>query len=438
VQPSDRSQKVYFLTPGVRHFLTPRILRVVTPGVLGLLLIATGILLNEWLLTAIFSPDGQLDPRNVVIIWVFDISLVSIGLVLVISRSFTTLFNFFVGLGITALLFYGAERLFYRLNRPEPTVGNAAPAPPQVHYEGDYTVDFFRPDDLLGYTVKPDARMTSIKKSDDTVIYDVVYSIDKYHRRVTPVEGPEQRHKFLLFFGDSFTFGEGVQDDETLPYYVAQSAPEYQPYNYGLSGYGPQEMLAKLQSDDLAHEVTETEGIAIYTFIDAHVERAIGSMYIYNAWGNRMPYYTIDWQGNLVRRGNFTTGRPLLSILYLALGQSEIAKYYHVNIPPRLTDRHYAFTARVIAEARDTFRAKFNSDEFYVVIYPDEGDYAEDIIPHFEQLGLKYLNYDERIKLSSEEGLSIAGDGHPTGKAHQMVAKWIVEDLGIGVDGNEQ
>ena len=404
--------------------------------ILGLLLIATGLLFNEWLLTAIFSSDGELAPRSVVIIWLFDVGVVIIGLVLAISRSFVTLFNLFVGLGVTTLLLYGAERLFYRLNQPLPTP-NAAPIPPQVHHEGDYTVDFFRPDELLGYTVKPNAQVTSIKKSDEIIIYDVIYSIDEFHRRVTPVENPEERSKFLLFFGDSFTFGEGVADDETLPYYVAQSAIDYQPYNYGLSGYGPQQMLAKLQSDDLSREVPETEGITIYVFIDGHVERALGSMYVYNAWGDQMPYYTLDWQDNLVRRGNFTTGRPLISALYSTLAQSEIAKYYNVNIPPRLADRHYSFAARVIAEARDVFKAKFNSDDFYVVIYPDEGDYAEDIIPYFERLGLKYLNYDERIKLSSEEGLSIAGDGHPTGKAHQMVAEWIVEDLAIGDSRDE-
>lgn len=398
---------------------------------LGLALMALGLLANEWVLTALLSADGELAPRSVVIIWLFDAALVAVGLVLALSRSFGTLLNVCIGLAMTALLIYGLERLFYRLNRPEPAP-NAAPAP-RVWHEGDYTHDFFRPDDLLGYTARPNAQVESIKKSDEGVIYHVAYSIDAYHRRLTPAEQPEQRHKFLLFFGDSFTFGEGVADDETLPYHVAHLAPDYQPYNYGLSGYGPQQMLAKLQSDDLAREVPQKEGLALYIFIDGHVERTLGSMYVYNAWGDQMPYYTLDWQGNLVRRGNFTTGRPLVSALYAALGQSELARYYRVNIPPKLQERHYAFAARVIAEARNTFRAKYHSDAFYVVIYPDEGDYFEDLEPHFKQFGLNILNYDERMKLNPAEGLAIAGDGHPTGKAHQIVAQWIVEDLGIGV-----
>jgi hypothetical protein len=396
---------------------------------LGLVLIGAGLLLNEWGLTWLFSADGELAPRSVVIIWIFDLVVIGIGLLLVLTRSLATLLNVFIGLGVTALLIYGAEQLFYRLNQPAPSA--AAPTGPRVWHEGDYTQDFFRPDQQLGYTVRPDAAITSIKKIDDRVVYDVVYSIDEFHRRETPVGQTEDRTRFLLFFGDSFTFGEGVNDNETLPYYVGELATEYKPYNYGLSGYGPQQMLAKLQSGDLSDEVLEPDGMAIYVFIDAHVERALGSMYVHNAWGDQMPFYRLNGQDNLVRDGNFTTGRPLVSALYATLARSEIAHYYNVNIPPRLMDHHYGFTARVIAEARDEFRARFNSDEFYVVIYPDEGDYAEDIIPHFERLGLKYLNYDELVKLDSDEGLSIAGDRHPTGKAHHMVAGWIVSDLGL-------
>lgn len=396
----------------------------------GWLCLALILVCNEWVLTGLFSPDGLLSMRNVVLIWVFDVLLVLVGLVLVLSRSFARLFDLFMGLGFTLLLIFGAEKFYGRLNNVPPPV-DAPPPPPPVHHEGDYTQDFFRPDDLLGYTVKPDAQITSIKKAGDDIIYDVTYTLDAHHRRLTPVDNPAARDKFLLFFGDSFTFGEGVADDETLPFYVAQQATTYQPYNYGLSGYGPQQMLAKLQSDTLPQEVNEATGAAIYIFIDAHVERAIGSMYVYNAWGDQMPFYTTTWGGDLVRRGNFKTGRPLVSALYELLAQSEIARYYQLNIPGTLRPAHYQQAARIIIAARDTFQQTYQSDQFYVVIYPDEGDYFEDIIPYFEAANLNILNYDEFMKLDPDQGLSIAGDGHPTGKANQIVAEKIVVDAGL-------
>jgi hypothetical protein len=401
----------------------------------GLAFIGLALLLNEWTVKTLFSSDGVIAPRTAAIVWGFDLLTVAVGLVLVVSRSFARLIDLFVGLGITALMIFGAEKLFQRLNNPPlPVVPTEAPAPapPPIHYEGSYTQDFFRPDELLGSRPRPGAVVSSTKKQGDAVIYDVVYTIDEHQRRVTPVDDPAGRDKFILFFGGSFTFGEGVNDDETLPYHVGRLAPYYRPYNYGLSGYGPQQMLAMLQSGLLDEAVAETDGMVIYTFIDAHVERAIGSMYVYNAWGDQMPYYALDRRGNLVRRGNFTTGRPMLSAIYGWLEHSEIAKYFNVNIPGELRDRHYAHAARIMAEARDTFQETYNSDQFYVVIYPDEGDYFEDMEVHLKAAGLKVLNYDERMKIEKDPDLSIIGDGHPTGNAHQIVAGWIVDDTGIG------
>ncbi|MDM8531041.1 hypothetical protein QUF63_07700 [Anaerolineales bacterium HSG25] len=417
------------------------------PMILGISLIIIGIIANEWILVPLLSSDGQIEPRNIVIIWGFDLLCVSAGLILLISRSFVTLLNVAIGVLITLVMLYGLEWLFYYLNHrpPPPTTAEVAPPPPAVQHEGTYTHDFFHDDELLGYKPRPLAQVDSVKKLGDEILYDVIYSIDEYSRRVTPFESNQQvesnrqnRPNTMLFFGDSFMFGEGVQDDETLPYYVTFEATNYQPYNYGFSGYGPQQMLAKLESDALRDELptlaTSNKITLIYVFIDAHVERAIGSMYVHNAWGDKMPYYTIDWSGNLIRQGNFTTGRPIIATLYKQLPNSEIASYFNVTIPPRLTDRHYKFTAQLIAAARDTFQDKFGSDQFYVVVYPDEGDYFEDIQPHFETAGLNVLNYDKRMKLDPEAGLGIKNDGHPTGKAHQQVARWIIEDLGMSIN----
>jgi hypothetical protein len=203
-------------------------------------------------------------------------------------------------------------------------------------------------------------------------------------------------------------------------------------YNYGLSGYGPQQMLARLHSGSLPAEVPEANGIAIYVFIDAHVERAIGSMYVYNAWGDDMPYYTATLSGQLERHGSFRTGRPVLSSLYEWLGQTEFAHYYNLNIPGKLSAGDYWLTARIIAEARDEFMRQYPAGQFYVAIYPDEGDYFESIEPYFDEFGLKILNYDEWLKLDAAQGTAFVGDGHPTGKANRQVAGWIVQDLGIG------
>jgi hypothetical protein len=72
-------------------------------------------------------------------------------------------------------------------------------------------------DEVLGYKIAPNTRIHSVAKVGDRLIYEVDYTTDKFSRRVTPWHGSSQADKFALFFGCSFTFGQGVKDDETLP-----------------------------------------------------------------------------------------------------------------------------------------------------------------------------------------------------------------------------
>ena len=137
------------------------------------------------------------------------------------------------------------------------------------------------------------------------MVYDVNYTTDEFSRRITPWSSRGPVDKFALFFGCSFMFGQGVMDNETLPYYVGELTSRYRPYNYGGIGYGPQQMLAKFQERTLPREVSERQGVLIYLLIGDHVNRAIGSVQVHNDRGIGMPFYTVDSDGMLVRRGNF-------------------------------------------------------------------------------------------------------------------------------------
>jgi hypothetical protein len=62
---------------------------------------------------------------------------------------------------------------------------------------------------------------------------------------------------------------------------------QYRPYNYGGIGYGPQQMLAKLQEGGIQQEVAEHQGVLVYLLIPDHVNRAIGTMQVHNDRGKR-------------------------------------------------------------------------------------------------------------------------------------------------------
>ena len=87
------------------------------------------------------------------------------------------------------------------------------------------------------------------------VIYDTVFTIGQDGFRVTPRYEAKQSHH-INFLGDSFTFGEGVADNQTMAYYVGdlvngQSGGSLNPLqvkNYGIHGWGVHQSLAILQS----------------------------------------------------------------------------------------------------------------------------------------------------------------------------------------------
>jgi hypothetical protein len=53
----------------------------------------------------------------------------------------------------------------------------------------------------------------------------------------------------VLVLGDSFTFGEEVSDHETFPFYLQKMMPDSEVLNFGIHGYGHDQMLIYLQEE---------------------------------------------------------------------------------------------------------------------------------------------------------------------------------------------
>jgi len=425
----------------------------------GLTLITIGIVCNEWVLTALLSSDNVVEIQNRVAVWLFDLLCIALGLyciklgihrpsrgvLLRFSQSHPRTCACVIGLILTVVMVLCAEGIFYGLNHygssqqeqiveeaswirlpsPHTKVGIDAPSPQRIQ-------GWSLPDPFLGHTLPPNARITDKMVRGETLIYQATYTTDAYHRRLTPIAPLEQRHKFLLFLGCSMTFGLGVNDDETMPFYVAQHASHYRPYNYGVSAYGPHNMLAQLQQRDLTKEIHENAGIAIYTFIDHHIDRAIGTMRVYNQWAQHEPFYTLDADDRLVRKGDFSSGRPLLSFLYWVLGKSQLLQHYNITFPVSMRAEHFRLTARIIAEARTALHRQFPKAEFYVLFYPGVSR-GLDLIPYLTEAGVKYLDYAHLVDWP-QPGLTMADHAHPTAQGHRAVAAQLVKDLGL-LDG---
>lgn len=58
----------------------------------------------------------------------------------------------------------------------------------------------------------------------------------------------------IVALGDSFTFGEGVEDDQTFPHHLGGLLPGVDVVNLGVHGYGHDQMLVTLREEGPAYE----------------------------------------------------------------------------------------------------------------------------------------------------------------------------------------
>lgn len=306
------------------------------------------------------------------------------------------------------LAYLTVELIFYFLN-------------PYLYTRSVYNKDYdelYHSDDIMGYSVPSNSEHQITLHKKGKQIYRCTYSIDAYSRRCLPNKTADQ---FLIFFGCSFVFGEGVEDKETMPYYFQNISP-FQVYNYGIPGYGPQHMLRKLQLINFNKEVQQEKGCAIYVFIDEHIERLICSMKIYNNWGKWLLYYSKNKMNQLNLYGTFENKR-LINSLYEFLGKSHLLRFIEFDIPFRIKEKHIEFTSQIIIESAKEFHQHFPESEFYVLLYPGTR-YAHILEKKMEQNGIRCLNFSQFIDLS-KSGNTIEGDPHPSPQTHQKLAEEI-------------
>jgi len=105
-----------------------------------------------------------------------------------------------------------------------------------------YTFD--RYDALRGWALKPDIRNMIMPGG------SILNSNSMGTRGVTEYRYGKPHNKTrILILGDSFVFGEEVSDHETFPYYLQHILPHSEVINFGVHGYGHDQMLIGLKEE---------------------------------------------------------------------------------------------------------------------------------------------------------------------------------------------
>jgi hypothetical protein len=271
---------------------------------------------------------------------------------------------------------------------------------------------------VLGYGARPGISVRETASYDGKPIYDVLYTIDADGRRTTPAAtagtasaGAAAGAATYLFFGDSFIFGSGLADGDTLPAQFARERGfKVRTANFGLTGYGPNHAVRALEAG-LADRFADGTVKAVVTWlIPDHLRRVTGDA----NWLGSSPRYVLD-NGVVRHTGTFTRQRwqnPLDGVLHLA--GEELAFVRAIGArqrEERQADLTVALLVRLHALAREKLGAPL------VVLYSWPNRKKGEPVPLVERLaaaGVRTMGTVDVTDGLPPEQIQIPHDGHPS------------------------
>ena len=291
---------------------------------------------------------------------------------------------------------------------------------------GSQTIGYYEEHEVLGYCPAAGRKSRAIKYHGDELVYDVNYDIDRRGLRVSPPLQEQPTCGGVLFFGGSFTFGEGVEDHQTMPYLTGvKTNGRYTIDNFGFHGYGPHQMLAALEMGIVDEVVDESVSYVIYQGIPAHVARSAGRV----KWDRHGPMFILDSNGKPVYSGHFDD-ELAYSIRWLRKQLVKSALYrWSISQLRESTTEEIALYIAIVAAARDDVNRKFPNAEFHVLLWGYQSEKSYDAIIS----GLRNANIHvhpinkilPEYKQEPEAYEISPFDKHPNPHAHEQIAKYV-------------
>lgn len=284
------------------------------------------------------------------------------------------------------------------------------------------------PDPILGFRPKPDSEVEATATWGTELVYRQTYHFDSAAARVTP-PAPDATDTYL-FIGDSFIFGQGLRDDETMPsQFTKLNAPAARSINLGVPGYGPNHLVRAFEAG-LLDRYTDRKVKAVVTWIiPAHLQRVTGD----GSWLGSSPRYVLE-NGKLHYTGTFNEHRwrdPIAGLRYLlgrqftfvdAIGQRQRQE--------EQIELFLALMAKLQADARE----KFGAPLVIVYSWPDEqtrhryGDskveqpLLVETLVRLRKLGAPMFSESSATFGQDVDKLMIPHDGHPSAFTSELIA----------------
>lgn len=281
-----------------------------------------------------------------------------------------------------------------------------------TEYSGKYYID----DPNLGYAVYPRTQVNARRGSRDTIIYDVTYTISEKGRRSTR---GDPRGETWVFMGCSRTFGEGVNDHETLPsFYSAELGHSANVVNAGLHGYGSHQMLRILETGRLGDLPRPVKHV-VYQGLWEHVRRSAGRA----VWDLRGPRYEIDGD-SVVYSGPHHGARFIRATNMLRRSAAADFFLQRLYFNFDTSDADIELYARIVERAARLSREKLGA-EFTVLFWDEDNEPARRVLARLARSGIPVVRVSTLLPREEWNALEIPLDPHPQPQAYRRIARGL-------------
>jgi len=267
-----------------------------------------------------------------------------------------------------------------------------------------------RLDPQLGWRFEPNAVVQETGPD-----FSVAYQCDAEGFRAVR-ERADARQR-VLFVGDSFTFGVGVEPQETFVERFADLAPGVQPENIGMAGFAVDQMWRAL-----AHEFdARRPDVVIVSFVTDDLTRSMTAYRYRNGW-MRKPTYQLEG-GVLVEQTEANAPGSWTRFFERKFALAEVYRRAARSFGLRqgLGER-FELNLRLFEAMRDYCRER--GAKFLVVHLPQRGAWRplESYAAEFEQSDTAYLDLGAAFVDSPNE-LYFPKDPHFNARGHEFVAQ---------------
>ena len=277
----------------------------------------------------------------------------------------------------------------------------------------------FIEDTLVGYNNHPGTHHVLLN---DVLAYTLTIHPDFSRESMVGKSSVGAPH--VDIFGCSFFAGMGVNDNQTISYFLQSLLPDYQVNNYSIPGHGLTTQYLLLNRLVKEGKVPK---IAVFEMASFHLDRNIGADQYLITFNNiaEKPYQYIYASLNRDSSLSFRLRDTYVSTPRIIYYSSIANQIFNFKLRKEFSLEEKLAVQRLLIVRIKDLCSKYHILPVFILISQD--DIAKSTISTLKTTGLSYIISD--VKYKDPTFNLYPKDGHPNAKAHREYAKEIFKYL---------